>query len=50
LGIPFKNIIVNSQTLNNLYFFIRQAVEVVDKLVDLAVGGVDLALQGGLYN
>jgi hypothetical protein len=33
--------------LDNCYFFARQAVEFMDKLVDLAVGGLDLALKTG---
>jgi len=34
--------------LNNADFVIRQAVELADELVDLAVGGVDLTLDGRL--
>jgi hypothetical protein len=33
-----------SHGVNHLYFFIGKAVEVIDKVVDLAVGGVNLPL------
>ena len=33
--------------LDNFYFFVRQAVEFINELVDLAAGGLDLALKAG---
>ena len=33
--------------LNDLYLLLRQAVEFMDELVDLPVGGLDLALKAG---
>jgi len=34
---------------DNLYFFIGQAVEGIDELVDLFVGGVDLSLDFAFF-
>ena len=34
--------------LHDFNFFVGQAVEFIDEVVDLGVGGVDLALQDGL--
>jgi hypothetical protein len=34
----------NAQSLHNPYFLLRKRVQVVDKLVDLFIGCIDLAL------
>ena len=39
---------MNRPCLDDLDLLFGEAVEVVDEPVDLAVGGVDLALEGGL--
>ena len=38
-----------SFSLHNVNLFLRQVVQFIDKPVDLAVRGLDLALQDGLF-
>jgi hypothetical protein len=36
-------------SLNNLYFFLSQSIQLINKIINLLVNGVDLAREDGLF-